>query len=494
MMLKEKKEEIKYIRRGCIDAYYSIKIESKLNYLELCDCIRKKISYTINDYNSQVATKFKNDVEQSLSNADISELKDMQIEFTEKGFSVSKTLEVYEEIERLEEELKNDYDICLNIYGEAFVDNCQRIYLPPIKVQLINDEFVYVKAILYVFRNGMMVLRISIPIQNVEMTPLWENNIEGYIKGVVDELEVGIVTQEQYCIGDIKNTYLRYIKSSSKKIKSMAFTMYTLLNIILADFDDIPKTVKNLSKGLEEDLYRIIVASISKRNEGSFKDRAKEYLKNNSDIYDGVRYITNSMGKCVSIIDQTIIEDYRECESKNKEIVYEDIINNIRVNIEFAFIILLLKRINSGYTYIQKETNFNKVYEIQKEYLYNQIFIVQLQQTCYGSIKEQISFLEDRMKYFLDNKDTTEKMNAIDSIIEEERARQNVKFQNFLSVGGFLLAAVLGLPAIYETLEIFKRCLFGQIDIPIFTIENTSVVIWIILMLFISFKAFFRKR
>ena len=41
----------------------------------------------------------------------------------------------------------------------------------------------------------------------------------------------------------------------------------------------------------------------------------------------------------------------------------KDIINSMRINVEFALIIILLKKINSGYTFLQKEINVNSFWK-----------------------------------------------------------------------------------------------------------------------------------
>ena len=97
------------------------------------------------------------------------------------------------------------------------------------------------------------------------------------------------------------------------------------------------------------------------------------------------------------------------------------------------------------------------------------------------------------MKYFLAFKDTQDKMSAIDSIITEDRAIKNSNFQSFLAIGGVLLTAIFGLPAVYDTLTIIKNCLLENIDIPMITIENTSIAIWIILLVFLIVKVLFNK-
>ena len=79
-------------------------------------------------------------------------------------------------------------------------------------------------------------------------------------------------------------------------------------------------------------------------------------------------------------------------------------------------------------------------------------------------------------------------MASIDTIITEKRARKNLSFQNFLAVGGLLLTAVFGLPAIFETVTFLKGFFIPNIDIPIISIENFSIISWLVLLLLIFIK------
>ena len=52
-----------------------------------------------------------------------------------------------------------------------------------------------------------------------------------------------------------------------------------------------------------------------------------------------------------------------------------------------------------------------------------------------------------------------------------------------------MLALIFGLPAIYESLEIIRNALgFILVDVPIITLENLSVVLWMLLNLFMGLK------
>jgi len=91
------------------------------------------------------------------------------------------------------------------------------------------------------------------------------------------------------------------------------------------------------------------------------------------------------------------------------------------------------------------------------------------------------------MIYFLDVKSRDERMKAIDAIIENDNNTKSLNFQNFLSIGGFLLTVIFGLPAIYETLTILRKSnLFINKDIAILTIDNCSIAIWIALTIILT--------
>ena len=334
-----------------------------------------------------------------------------------------------------------------------------------------------------------MILRITVPIENLEMLPLFENNEDKYIKKIIDVYNLGNDINDN-TIEVIKKSYYQYIFDSSKKNTNIIVISKVLKNIILADFDGVPQNIKDIPENVKVDLYKAIVAPIQKRENISFENRANEYIENNSRTYDGIKYITNSMGKCISVIDKNTI-DYIEnkMDLKRREETYKLAISSARRNLEFTFMIILLKNMNSALTYFEKEMKFNNIDKIQKEYNYNSIFILQLQQSCFGSVREQLAFFESKMIYFLDIKSSKERMDAIDSIIESEKTRKELNFEKFLSIGGFLLTVIFGLQAIHETLTILRKSnLFIKRDIPIVTIDNCSIAIWIILIFIVFMK------
>lgn len=106
---------------------------------------------------------------------------------------------------------------------------------------------------------------------------------------------------------------------------------------------------------MKEDLFRIICAPVPSRNNTTYSKDADEYLKNHSWGGHGVKYIAKSTGGCLSFIDKTIsdyVSDDYKTETKTSVLTpfndYYNLCNKLArdlcVNVEFALIIILLKR------------------------------------------------------------------------------------------------------------------------------------------------------
>lgn len=78
------------------------------------------------------------------------------------------------------------------------------------------------------------------------------------------------------------------------------------------------------------------------------------------------------------------------------------------------------------------------------------------------------------------------KLFAIDNILKEEEKEREEEFQKFLTIGGFLLTLLFGLPTLYETIVIVRKLFtIWSYNIPFLTLENVSFGSWIILNILI---------
>ncbi len=514
--MEEKNEEIK---KGSIDYYYSLQIDTKMDFYEICECINKKIQDTIDKCNLENILIFKEDIEKFLKehkddgvninlkienvkkqikkrklNPDLQKLLRIELDTTDRGIMFYPIFEAVEEIKKMEQEEKESTELFLDIYGESFVNNFCSFVLPPFKAEMINGTCAFIKSVLYIFKNNAIILKLSVPIENCSMNPLFENDENKYIKNVFDVYEIGNIRNDKVdLLMKIRLAYCNYIISSSKKIKKLVVLNKNIRNIVLAKFDGMPENVNNKKDSLQEKLYRIIVSPVQKRNETFLRNIAKQYLAENSKIYDGIEYIINSMGKCLSIIDKNTINYIKERCNEKEDQINEIAINTIRRNVEYVLIMLLLKNSNNEFSYINKKIHLNNINAIQEKYYYNNLFLLQLQESCFGSVREQLEFFEERMIYFMDQKNKIDRDNAFDNIINSRKNIRTFKFQNFISIGGLIATIVFSMPAIYDTLTILRNSnLIIKKDIPIITIEICSVIVWIVLCLIMFGICFFK--
>ena len=113
----------------------------------------------------------------------------------------------------------------------------------------------------------------------------------------------------------------------------------------------------------------------------------------------------------------------------------------------------------------------------------------------YGSVREQVEFFEDKMKYFVDAQNMKERMDSINNILKQENINKIQKLQNALSIGGLTFSILFGLPAINETLQLIRK-IFGFIkfDVPILSVNNASLVLWVIINGILSYYILSRKN
>ena len=511
--MKEINEEIK---KGSIDYYYSLQIDTKMNFYEMCQCINKKIQDTIDKYNLENMLIFKENIEKFLTkqkeegvninlkiknvkkqirkrslDPNLQKLVRIELDTTDGGVMLNPIFEVVDVMKKMGKE--ESKELFLNIYGESFVNNICSFVLPPFKVKLINDTCVFIKSVLYIFKNNSIILKLTVPIENCTLKPLFQNNEDKYIKKVIDLCGISnIKDNENDLLLEIRSAYCNYIISSSKKIKRLVVLNKNIKNIILAKFDGMPENLENKEDSIQEKLYRIIVSPVQKRNEKFLRSIAKQYLAENSKMYDGIEYIISSMGKCLSIMDKETINYIKERYNAKEDQVNDIAINSIRRNVEYVLIMLLLKNANNEFSYINKKIHYDDINSIQEKYNYNNLFILQLQESCFGSVREQLEFFEERMVYFMDQKNKIDRDNAFDNIINSQKNIRIFKFQNFISIGGLISTVIFSMPAIHDTLTVLRNSnLIIKKDIPVITIEICSVIVWIVFSLIMFGICFF---
>lgn len=397
---------------------------------------------------------------------------------------------------------QEEYDISLNFYGHNFTNRQDRFLLLPLKIELENGKFTWLYPLIYLFENNMGILKLELPIFDSCIEPLLENDCDRFLTNIVNKWNIKNYNSET-TLSSIQNFYLSNLLDDIK-IDMISYSN-ELKNIILIDFDGRPQHINSIPDDVKEDLFRIICAPVPSRNNTTYTKDADEYLKNHSWGEHGVKYIAKSTGGCLSFIDKTIsdyVSDDYNTETKTSVLTpfndYYNLCNKLArdlcVNVEFALIIILLKKTNESNDYFNKIASMKKLSDTRIEYNKNILFISELQENCYGSVSEQTALLEKMMPHYFKHEITSAKKTAIDNILQQNEQEKNERFQNYISTGGLILTLIFGLPSLYETLTIFRKLFsFYPYNIPYLTLENTSIILWLTLNGIIILKLYLRK-
>lgn len=398
--------------------------------------------------------------------------------------------------------LQEEYDISLKFYGHNFTNRQDRFLLLPLKIELENGKFTWLYPLIYLFENNMGILKLELPIFDSCIEPLLENDYDRFLTKIINKWNIKNYNSET-TLSSIQNFYLSNLLDDIK-IDMVSYSN-ELKNIILIDFDGRSQHINSIPNDVKEDLFRIICAPVPSRNNTTYSKDADEYLKNHSWGGHGVKYIAKSTGGCLSFIDKTIsdyVSDDYKTETKTSVLTpfndYYNLCNKLArdlcVNVEFALIIILLKKTNESNDYFNKIASMKKLSDTRIEYNKNILFISELQENCYGSVSEQTALLEKMMPHYFKHEITSAKKIAIDNILQQNEQEKNERFQNYISTGGLILTLIFGLPSLYETLTIFRKLFsFYPYNIPYLTLENTSIILWLTLNGIIILKLYLRK-
>ena len=516
-MAKNEQQGIDMIQCGRIDYYIPLVFETKYDFENICNKINGGLDKVITKHYSTIQQdtqdlKVDNEDKMYGKKSIVQRVKkiirtkrmanrrvisrenmnnEIRLEITEKGLAINLSLEEMETYRDKRNVIIGMYDKYKEIYGLKFT-NSQDIYvLIPLHIQLNNGEYVWLNAILFVFQNKMGILKLELPLSNVSSQPLMEYDYDNYIKNIEIPWLIDMQIQENTikCIG---NVYIkRFISDAGIGVRQIGDSFR---NVLLSDFDGMPKQIGNISNRAMVDLFRIIAAPVTMMDCTSYEKLAQEYIKEHHWTRNNSKYICSTTGNCLSITDISFREYFLgaykqdfgidKVEDAERKIIYEKVANNLCLNVEYCIIILVLKYLNTKYFYNLLLQKPYEMHRVKKKYNMNVMYISELQENCFGTVSDQIETFERVMPYYLKENITEDKLKAIDCILADEETKRQDLLQNVIGFGGLIMAAVFGLPAIYETLSIIRQmCTFITFDIPILTIANFSVLMWVVVLI-----------
>ncbi|MCM1399198.1 MAG: hypothetical protein NC225_06905 [Clostridium sp.] len=536
--MAKNKIQISHLNYGELHIYYPVKFDTKLSFSILCNTLYKSSISFNEEYQEKIMNSLgtslsnaTNDFQQQISESDIDDthitLKvrdtktnkvyqpladyesdyeidsdNIRFEFLPSDSSVSLNI-VSTELEALQQRLarmEKEFDLSSKIYGDSFTLNQKRILMLPFKAKLTNGKFVWLHAILIVFSNKMGVLKLELPLIDADVSPLKEYNIDSLVNSIDNCWKINNVDSD-IKLSDLPNHYLKSIVDNNK----VNIIKYNgeIRNILFIDFDEMPNQINSMSTELQEELFRIISAPVPDYSYTSYSKDAREHMIKYSWGNHGMKYIIKTNGGVLSLIDKNLLNYYiSEFKAETNTSVLDNddytymcnlLANDINTNIEFAILIIMLKKTNVCNNIYNKTQKRRDLFKIRKEYYQNILFINELQNTCYGTVIEQTSQIEKMMPLYLKTEINNSNQTALDNILKDEDQKKNEHFLNFISIGSLMLSLIFGLPSIYEALIILHKVFYITNNIPYITLENFSVVLWLLLNIFIIIKLLLKR-
>ena len=347
----------------------------------------------------------------------------------------------------------------------------------------------------------MGIIKIELPLIDIDISPLKQYNID-LLVNKIDNCWKLRSFNENIKLSEISDYYIKSILIN-RKLNIIKYNN-ELKNIILVDFDEIPNQIDNIPQDIQEELFKIISAPVPDLPYTSFARDAKDHLSKYSWGEHGIKYIIKTTGGVLSLIDKNLLNFFSDSYKRDTNTsVLDDsdhlymcnlLANNININIEFAILIIMLKKTNEHNDLYNKTNRPKNLFRIRNEYNENILFINKLQDSCYGTVTEQTSQIEEMMPYYLKTELNKSNQIALDTILRERDQQKSERFINFISIGSLFLSLIFGLPSIYDALVLLHKTFsIANLDIPFITLESSSVFLWLLLNFLILIKLLFKK-
>lgn len=392
-------------------------------------------------------------------------------------------------------ELVINTNISSQYFGHELTFDKKVLILWPILFIDINDNQQIASVSIEFYEYGMAILKISYPIKNQTSYPLEQNIPDLYHKSCYyntntnNRIKVEDFDYHQLSNNSIYSVIDIILNWLDKN--SVGFTRSENKEIIqLNQLKPKNINIKQAKKEEKEALFRIVNAPVT--------DGIKLHPERNKvwdDQYWGneySRYLFSSMGKCVAIPGHNISNSLPEDTSKEE---FDAIINrDLLMNVEDAYKVMLLNRINSvNYLLKQNEAGYRDLKTFEEDYHLTENYILGLLDFSFGTVRDLYSTIENVCSEYLNKKSLDKRFQNNQQILSNRQQERVTKENDRLSILGVLITILVSFPAIYETLAIFQKELINS-DISYVNVFGLSIFFEVILIFYLFYWYKNRKK
>lgn len=522
-MTKKDRNHINEVQHGRIDFYYPIKIETKKNIDEILDSIERS-PFVVNDEffakmqvrNTEETKKMASYIHQQFvkeglpfRRRELAEVDEKKIEPTSVSeinskqviFGISETGGLTIHVNNATQVIVEDQlrrrkqwqEYVDRIYGAAFSNSYAHYLINPFEIELVNGSKEYMTCELYCFANKILILKLQVPFTNLESCTIKEGGeLENIVRKITDPNEV-LLNGSCSSVYEVAKKICDEIRNQFDE--EVYLKLYRRIwNLILSEFDNMPHDADVISGEIKEELYKMVCAPVSDLGITNYKDDAKKYFNEFECPLHNTRYLVKSTGGCLSYVDDKlrvfyIERTYKKLMKEDKKLSNIDseslnylmrlLADNIALNCEFAILMTLLEKTMYADVINKKQFNLESHDSIEKEYDENRIFLTEIVEDTYGTVYEQAQFFRNKMYIYMKKREAEEKLDAINSLRLRETEKSKEAYKDFLSIMGFTISLVFGLPAIYNTIIVLRTSMsFFVLDVPYLRIDTLSIFIW----------------
>ena len=459
------------IKRGEYIQYYPIMFETKADYPSLCKYLSTAINKRFETCRGEVFESAENSLQHYFGNdqqsaedavVDLSSCRynDAVIELNDSNGQIALHPGCYWRYLERKQSFQEELDALDAIYGKPFMSKHTQILLTPLHIKLIDDTDTWLHAVLLLFENKMGVLKIELPLVNVETDLLKQNSFDSIISSIIG----GCIAEHEIVDVTFSTIQSMYVQHLVEGPITRAMVCEPLSNIIIADCDRLPYKVDKMDESIQKELFEIIAAPITDRESCEIIDEAKEYIPAHAWGKHSMKFILNTRGGCLSILSGKNAEEKRTEYAKSLDVdtlnieqqeqVDNMLVRSLSINAEYALVIIALKRMNMEYFFHQKLDSNREINKVQAEYNKNVVFLSDLQYVRMGTALDQLQAFAKMMPHYMRTELLEERMHAVDDIKNSAEKKSVEKGQSLLTIAGLILTIIFGLPAIKDTFTV----------------------------------------
>lgn len=352
----------------------------------------------------------------------------------------------------------------LKLYGEEYFGARTHFHLIPFRISKdVNSKPITVTMNLDLFNSSVCVIKcvaflVDQPLEylaSIDLTKMYP------IIEPPDGLEA---VENCNSVYDVIKCYVHNICTITGTGSELYLLDKPLQHVVITKSDLHIKSFNGMSNKTKQYLFKLVNAPYP--HSSTLKADTIDFFNYNTFGKDYIRTFVSSVGKIITITEESKLSCFDSVESFSLNAIADR---------EFVIQVCLLDKLNNKQTYdmLNSDRNVNVVIDRYKNIENN---ILDLCESDFGSVNEELLFFKSRMKYYLKEDIYARKILNAETVIKSESENHIKKLSFYFTIIMTFFTMIFGLPLINNTLKI----ILGS-DVRAF-----SIMLWGIICIIMS--------